>query len=126
PQGTTWDWYQVRLENNNLPPISCVQMSGKMHQELQNQAARYDVVIVDVGGHDSKPLRSAMVVADQMLVPLRPKRRDLKTLEHMMELIEQVQAVNTRLKVNAVLTQCPSLPSQVQRILSAKNVCIEY
>lgn len=123
PQGTTWDWYQVRLENQSLPPISCVRMSGKMHQELLNQASRYEVVIVDVGGHDSKPLRSAMAVANKMLVPLRPKRRDLKTLEHMMELIEQVQAVNSKLQVRAILTQCPPLPSQVQRILDAKDAC---
>ena len=125
PQATTWDWYQVRLENSKLTPISCVQMSGKTNQELVNQASRYDVVIVDVGGHDSKPLRSAMAVADKMLVPLRPKRRDLKTLPHMVDIIEQAQSLNTKLLVRAVLTQCPPLPSQIQRIRDAKDACNE-
>lgn len=126
PQATTWDWYQVRLENPQLPKVSCVQMSGKINQELENQAQRYDIVVVDVGGHDSKPLRSAMAVADKLIVPLRPKRRDLKTLPHMVELIEQTQAFNNRLIARSVFTQCPSLPSQTQRILDAKDVCAEF
>lgn len=125
PQATTWDWHQVRREVDGLVPISCIQLSGKMNQELVNQAARYDLVIVDVGGHDSKPLRSAMAVADKMLVPIRPKRRDLKTIPHMIDIIEQAQSLNTKLKVAGILTQCPSLPSQVQRILDAKEVCNE-
>lgn len=126
PQATTWDWYQVRSEDENLKKISCVQMSGKINQELINQASRYEIVVVDVGGHDSKPLRSAMAVADKILIPLRPKRRDLKTLSHMVDLVEQAQSLNTNLKARIVLTQCPPLPSQVSRIIDAKEVCKEF
>ena len=126
PQATTWDWYQIRLEDKSLSKLSCIQLSGKINQELLNQATRYDVVIVDVGGHDSKPLRSAMSVADKMIIPLRPKRRDLKTLPHMVDLVEQASALNSKLKVRVVLTQCPPLPSQAERIIEAKNVCSEF
>ncbi len=126
PQATTWDWHQVRCENQALVSINCVQMSGNVNQELANQASRYDVVVVDVGGRDSKALRSAMSVANKMLIPLRPKRRDLKTLDHMVDLVEQAQALNRTLKVKAILTQCPPLPSQSQRIIDAKEACKEF
>ncbi|WP_150464728.1 AAA family ATPase [Francisella sp. XLW-1] len=126
PQATTWDWYQVRSEDKSLEKISCVQMSGKINIELINQSSRYDVVVVDVGGHDSKPLRSAMAVADKILIPLRPKRRDLKTLPHMSDLVEQAQSLNSKLVARIVFTQCPSLPSQVYRISEAKEVCIDF
>jgi chromosome partitioning protein len=126
PQGTTWDWYQVRSEDLTLNKISCVQMSGKINQELLNQANRYDLVIVDVGGHDSKPLRSAMAVASLILIPLRAKRRDLKTLPHMTDIVEQAQSLNEKLIAKVVFTQCPSLPSQSYRIIEAKEVCKEF
>lgn len=126
PQATTWDWYQVRSEDPKLPKINCIQLSGKINQELINQSERYDLVVVDVGGYDSKPLRSAMAVADNILIPLRPKRRDLKTLAHMVDLVEQAQSLNSKLIPKIVLTQCPSLPSQISRIMGAKEVCNDF
>jgi len=38
----------------------------------------YDYVIVDYGGQDNLALRAAMPVADHVIIPLRPKRQDLK------------------------------------------------
>ena len=67
-----------------------------------------------------------MSVADLILVPLRPKRRDLKTLAHVSELIELATSFNHELKARATITQAPSLPSQAGRILDAKEVCNSF
>ncbi|MFX6755208.1 chromosome partitioning protein ParA, partial [Acinetobacter baumannii] len=87
---------------------------------------RYQDIIIDAGGQDSEALRSAMTIATHMLLPFRPKRRDLKTLDHMEQVLKLAKTVNPNLKARAIITQCPTLPSQVQRILDAKEACKSF
>ncbi len=126
PQGTTTDWAKEREENDSLINLPCVQASGNIRQILKDLVKRYEVVIVDAGGQDSEALRSAMTVATHMLLPFRPKRRDLKTLVNVSQLVKLAKAVNPDMKVRAVITQSPTLPSQVQRILDAKEACRSF
>ena len=126
PQGTTTDWVREREENEDLSNIPSVQASGNIRQVLLDLSKRYQDVVIDAGGQDSEALRSAMTVATHMLLPFRPKRRDLKTLVHVEELIRLAKAVNPQLITNAVITQCPALPSQAQRIWDAKEACESF
>lgn len=124
PQGTTEDWAEDRAAASpNATQVSHVHMTGNIRDTLIELDSQYDFIIVDVGGKDSKPLRSAMTCAHKMLIPLRPKRRDLKTLDHMSELVELARTMNPNMWVRAVITQAPPLPTQAQRILDAKGIC---
>ena len=87
PQRTTSDWVQERKADSSLPEINCVQLYGKIRNELLSLAQYYDYVIIDCGGQDNLALRSSMAVAQHVLIPLRPKRRDLKTVAHMEDII---------------------------------------
>jgi chromosome partitioning protein len=87
---------------------------------------RYQDIVIDAGGQDSEALRSAMTIATHMLLPFRPKRRDLKTLAHMEQVLKLAKTVNPDLIARAIITQCPTLPSQVQRILDAKDACKSF
>lgn len=126
PQGTTTDWIKERDNNPDLRNIPAVQAAGNIRQVLQDLSTRYQDIIIDAGGQDSEALRSAMTIATHMLLPFRPKRRDLKTLAHVEQLIRLAKAVNPKLMARAVITQCPTLPSQAQRILEAKEVCQSF
>ena len=126
PQGTTTDWVQERIASGRVAEIPSVQASGNIRVVLLDLAKRYEAIVIDAGGQDSEALRSAMTVATHMVMPFRPKRRDLKTLEHAEELIKMALAINPSLQVRAVITQCPTLPSQLQRINDAKNACRSY
>ena len=126
PQGTTTDWIKERDENSDLRNIPSVQASGNIRQVLDDLSRRYQDIIIDAGGQDSEALRSAMTIATHMLLPFRPKRRDLKTLVHVEQLIRLAKAVNPELVTKAVITQCPTLPSQAQRILDAKDACESF
>lgn len=126
PQGTTADWAAERSVQDDLPPIPVVQAHGNIRQILGDLRGRYGQIIVDAGGADSEALRSAMTVATHMLIPFRPKRRDIKTLPNVEKLVLLAKAVNPELVVRAVITQCPALPSQAQRILDAKESCVSY
>ena len=126
PQGTTTDWVKERDENDALQNIPSVQASGNIRQVLTDISKRYQDIIIDAGGQDSEALRSAMTLATHMLLPFRPKRCDLKTLNHIEQLIKLATAVNPTLVTRAVITQCPTLPSQAQRILDAKEACESF
>lgn len=126
PQGTTSDWVKERDNNPNLESIPAVQAAGNIRLTLQDLAKRYQDIVIDAGGQDSEALRSAMTIATHMLLPFRPKRRDLKTLSHMEKLLKLASAVNPDLIARAVITQSPTLPSQSQRILDAKDACTSF
>ncbi|GAB3012107.1 AAA family ATPase [Bowmanella dokdonensis] len=127
PQRTTSDWIQERNNNKrDLPNINCVQLYGKIRNELLSLRNHYDFVVIDCGGQDNLALRSSMAVADNILIPLRPKRRDLKTVPHMEDLVSTCKMVNPKMNVAFVITQCPSLPSLASRIIEAKEVCRSF
>lgn len=123
PQRTTSDWIQARNSDPSLPAINCIQLYGKIRNDLLSLNQHYDHVIVDCGGQDNLALRAAMSVADHVIIPLRPKRRDLKTVPHMEDMLSTCKMVNPKMLASFVITQCPSLPNQASRILEAKEVC---
>ncbi|MGI2259434.1 AAA family ATPase [Shewanella sp. GXUN23E] len=126
PQRTTSDWIQARNNNEALPGINCVQLYGKIRNDLLSLEQHYDCVIVDCGGQDNLALRATMSVASHVLMPLRPKRRDLKTVSHMDDVIATCMMINPKMKASFIITQCPNLPNQANRILEAKDVCRTY
>lgn len=126
PQRTTSDWIQARNTDPSLPAINCIQLYGKIRNDLMSLNQHYDYVIVDCGGQDNLALRAAMSVADHVVIPLRPKRRDLKTVPHMEDMLSTCKMVNPKLLASFLIAQCPSLPNQSKRILEAKEVCSSY
>lgn len=126
PQCTSYDWAIERAEQPDLPKIPSVKAHGNIRQVLLDLRMRYRHIIVDSGGADSEALRSAMTVATHMLIPFRPKRRDLKTLPKVADLVKLASTVNPGLIVRSIITQCPSLPTQVTRILDAKEACESF
>ena len=126
PQRTTSDWIQVRNSEPSLPAINCIQLYGKIRNDLISLAQHYDYVVIDCGGQDNLALRAAMSVADHVVIPLRPKRRDLKTVPHMEDMLSTCKMVNPKMLASFVMTQCPSLPNQARRILEAKDVCASF
>ncbi|MGL5358792.1 MAG: AAA family ATPase [Shewanella sp.] len=126
PQRTTSDWIQARNNNPQLASINCVQLYGKIRNDLLSLEQHYDFVLVDCGGQDNLALRATMSVASHILMPLRPKRRDLKTVSHMDDIVATCKMINPKLQASFVITQCPNLPNQASRILEAKEVCKTY
>ena len=123
PQRTSADWAE---ERDDVDHIKFQATSGDITDITLALADKFDHIIIDCGGRDTKELRSAMIVADIILVPLRPKRRDLKTLDYISDLIEKSQITNKDLIARSVITQAPTLPSQYQRIFDAKQVSNDF
>lgn len=128
PQATTYYWCQERAENTDVDHITCIQLTGDIRKQVEVMKSDYDVILIDtIGSAKVKSTISSLMCADIALSPIRPKRRDLATLEDLDELIhEQVEAINYNLRTLFVISQCPSLPNQSGRILAAKDAVREF
>ena len=121
-QRTTTSWCEDRRQNEDLELIPFAYVQDDIIKHLKSLQGRAEFVVVDAGGFDSEIQRQAMLMADVIIIPLRPKRRDLKSLRDIDPIIDNVRNVNDKVKVCAVMNQCPALPSQVSRILAAKEI----
>ena len=109
-QQSSANWVRDR-EQAGLKEVHCVQRYGDIKSTLKDLSGRYQYVVVDVAGHDSKELRTAMLVADKLIVPFRPSQLDLDTLPHLSEVIDQATSFNDKLKAYGLLTLAPTNPA---------------
>jgi chromosome partitioning protein len=115
PQRSAARWHADREEQGHQPAVACVEKLGAINQTLQDLDGRYDIVIVDVAGKDSKEMRTGMTAADTLVVVVRPSQLDLDTLDHMTEVIDQAMDFNPELDVRGLITQAPSNPAITER-----------
>lgn len=118
-------WHADREEQGRQPAVACVEKLGSIHQTLVDLDGRYDVVIVDVAGKDSKEMRTGMTAADTLVVVVRPSQLDLDTLGHMSEVIEQARDFNPQLDVRGLIAQAPSNPAISERT-DAREYLADY
>lgn len=125
-QKTSAMWVQDRRENESVDVDNDIHFGmvfGKCRGDIISYKENGYHVVVDCGGLDSDTMRQAILAADQVIVPFRAKNKDLSVVENMFEIIDESKLVNPELVANAVITQCPTLPNQAQRILDAKEYC---
>jgi chromosome partitioning protein len=107
-QQTAVHWATVRRDHPEVPQVTTVTMRGpKIHTEIVDMSKRFDDVLIDTGGHDCVELRSALVVSNRLLMPMRPSQPDIWTLAKMAEIVGQISTVNERLECLLVMNQVP-------------------
>ncbi|WP_252988371.1 ParA family protein [Shigella flexneri] len=126
-QGTAARWASDRNSSEVTPVIHCVQKFGNIRETLLDLNNRYEYVVVDTAGRDSKEMRTGITAADILLVPFRPSQPDLDTLAHFVEVFEEALDLmpNPNIKACAVLTMAPSNPV-VNEANEAKEYLAEY
>lgn len=109
-QCTAANWAMDRSANDSLSVVHCVQKYENIRETLQDLDKRYEYVIVDAAGRDSRELRTGMTAAHVLLVPFRPSQPDLDTLPNLQEIITQAKDLNPELLVYGLLTMAPTNP----------------
>ena len=110
-QATAANWASDREQDDTLPPVHCIQKYDNIRSTLIDLDKRYEYVVVDAAGRDSRELRTGMTAAHSLIVPFRPSQPDLDTLPYMQEVITQAQDLNPDLQVFGLLTMNPTNPS---------------
>jgi len=109
-QSTANNWAMDRAENKDLPEVHCIQKYENIRNTLVDLDTRYEYVIVDAAGRDSRELRTGMTAANILIVPFRPSQPDLDTLPNMQEIITQAKDLNPNLIVFGLITMAPTNP----------------
>ncbi|HKO91109.1 MAG TPA: AAA family ATPase [Polyangiaceae bacterium] len=91
-------WCVARLRaGGTLPTIHGHVLTGSIAEPLRTLAPEYGDIVVDAGGHDSREMRSAMRVADAIIMPFAASHFDLFAVEKMAELVEAAREYNPKL-----------------------------
>ena len=124
-QGTTANWAMDRTNHPTLPVVHCLQKYENIKDTLIDLSSRYEHVIVDAAGRDSRELRTSMIAADLLIVPFRPSQPDLDTLPNLQEIITQATDLNPKLKVVGLITLAPTNPI-INEIAEAQEYLLDY
>lgn len=109
-QCTAANWALDRSSNESLPTVHCIQKYENIRDTLLDLDGRYEYVIVDAAGRDSRELRTGMTAANMLIVPFRPSQPDLDTLPNLQEIIIQAKDLNPDLQVFGLITMAPTNP----------------
>lgn len=105
-QKSAASWADQRVGLNIPTNWTTIQLSGiYLYEELNKLLKHYDDVIVDTGGRDNSSQRSALTIANILLMPFRPKAYDIWTLGQIKNLVCLAKASNPNLNCLAIVTQ---------------------
>lgn len=106
PQGTSRVWAEVAMENGHKPP-TVVAMGRDMHKpgQLDQIAANYDITIIDCPGREGAVVRSALVIADVVLIPCGASPADAWALQQSLEIIDEARTIRPNLIARVVITR---------------------
>lgn len=139
PQKSSSSWIHRRslIEDVKEKMPYCSEKTGDIYNTLLDFDKRYEFVIVDTGGRDSKELRSGLSAADMLYIPVKPSQIDIDTLAKMNDLVEKAKYINKKLKSYTIITHAPTNPNmddekETEKILntmpqfSPANVSLSY
>ena len=110
-QMTASNWVDRRNTIEGLVTVHCAEKHGNVFHAVRDLAQRYDEVIIDAGGRDSEELRTALVAANVIYVPLRASQPDLETSVHMNELVTLARGMNPALDARLIISMAPTNPA---------------
>jgi len=93
-------------ENKSIPKIFCPEKRGDgVGQFAIDLEEQFGIVIIDAGGRDSAELRSAMTVADILIIPMAPSQLDMETLEDFASVVAQSKGFNPNMRAMLVINR---------------------
>ncbi|RYF48883.1 MAG: chromosome partitioning protein ParA [Cytophagaceae bacterium] len=104
-QGTAQTAISIRADAGHQPGIACATYPDgpTLRTQVQQQASKFDDIVIDAGGRDSTALRAALVLSDVLLVPFQPRSYDVWALNDIAALVDEARSVRDGLRVYAVL-----------------------
>jgi chromosome partitioning protein len=104
-QGTAQTAISIRADAGHQPGIACAMYPDgpALRAQVQQQASKFDDIVIDAGGRDSTALRAALVLSDVLLVPFQPRSYDVWALNDIAALVDEARSVRDGLRAFAVL-----------------------
>jgi chromosome partitioning protein len=105
-QRTAMTFTDLRVEEMGQAGYTAVSLIGaSIRSQVRQLHAKYDDVIIDVGGRDNGSLRAALTLAGAVLIPVQPRSVDIWALDQMVDLVKEAREINGTLRAVVVLNQ---------------------
>ena len=112
PQGSAAGWCARRHEYHpEAPQVHSARQHGDIFATVRDLAGRYEDIIIDAGGRDSLELRTGMVAAQRLYMPLRPSQYDIETSMRTATVVKQARVFNRDLVAMALISLAPTNPT---------------
>lgn len=114
PQRSSAKWYEIRETRNLNEKLTLIEKLGNISETLKKLDQKYDYVLVDVAGRNSRELITGCVVADILISPHQCSQQDLDTMIELEEQVKQVKDLNPNLRAycyHAIATTNPIIQS---------------
>src|SRR3990167_1150993 len=104
-QGTAQTAISTRAEAGHRSGISMATYPDgpTLRAQVQQQAGKFDDIIIGAGGRDSTALRAALVLSGVLLIPFQPRSYDVWALNDIAALVDEARSVRDGLRAVAVL-----------------------
>lgn len=93
-----------------MPAITLIEKFDNLSQTLRALDEKYEYVIVDVAGRNSREFITSGVVAHQIIAPLQCSQPDLDTLIELQQQVEGMRDLNPDLKVYCLQSMATTNP----------------
>ena len=103
-QLSSFKWSKRRTENQ----IDTEEHKGDLKKVLLNLQKKYKYVVLDVAGRDGLEFRTALQVADKLIVPTQPSQADLEVLPFILKMFNTYHKDNEKLEPYIVVNKAPS------------------
>ncbi len=110
-QGSATFWTRTRDDGKIEPSVFCTQKFGRVDGEVTKLSAKFDDIIIDSGGRDSEEIRSSMLVADRVYIPVSASQFDLWSLTPMAAMVSKAAILNPDMKAFILVNRASTNPS---------------
>jgi chromosome partitioning protein len=104
-------WHQDRQESKLSPPITLVEKYDNISNTIEELNKKFDYVIVDVAGRNSREMITGISVSDILLSPHQASQLDLDTIQELYEQITRVKDLNPNLVSYILHTMASTNPT---------------
>lgn len=104
-------WQQDRQEAKLMPSITLIEKYDNISTTLEELDKKFNYIIVDVAGRNSREMITGLSVADVLISPHQASQLDLDTIVELQEQIIRVKDINPKLSSYILHTMASTNPT---------------
>ena len=103
-QQSSIKWSKRRTQD----PITTLALKDNLKEELHQLKQKSEYIVLDVAGRDSAEFRSALLIADVLIIPTQPSQTDIEVLPFVLKLVNTAKQANKNLETFVLLNKAPT------------------
>ena len=109
-QRSSSKWQQDREDSNLKPTVTIIEKYDNISTTVENLRDKFDYIIIDVAGRNSREMITGMSVSDILLSPHQACQLDLDTIQELQNQITKIRDLNTDLVCYVLHTMANTNP----------------